>query len=205
MDIHGHPLLWYVIHTLKQSSAVQRIVIATTEKPEDDVLVELARKEGVDWFRGSEADVLDRYYRTACRFPDRYYFRATGDNPILDGENPYRTLTRLIRSGSDYACETGMPVGSIVECFTHQALERCHQEAESQAAREHVTLHMRESGLFRTDFMPCPEEYRCSQLRLTVDDPEDFQRARLIIGSLYQKGFPGFGSILHFCRENCLV
>ncbi len=202
MELEGRPLLWYALRALRRSPAVGRVILATSFTAEDDPLEKWARDEDLPCVRGSEEDVLGRFYETACLFPDACYFRATGDNPFPDSGNPGRTLEVLLEQRADYACETGMPVGAVVECFTREALVRCHREAGGAEDREHVTLFMRRSGSFRTACFPAPEEYRCGGIRLTVDYPEDFRRAARIAQALFREGEPDFGRVLDYCRRN---
>jgi len=148
MNMGGKPLLWYVIATLKQSPAVRQIVVAVPDTPADHVLLELARQMGVQAFGGSEENVLERFYLAARAFPDDYYFRATGDNPILDSANPERSLRYLITHRLDYACEDKLPVGCVVEAFTANALEKSFCEGTSPEDIEHVTWYIKKSGKF---------------------------------------------------------
>lgn len=203
MKVLGRPMVWYSVATLRQAPGVSRIVMAIPDNSRDDILAEYAAEWGVFCFRGSEEDVLSRFQGAARAFPDQFYFRATGDNPILDIANPGRLLAVLQETGCDYAAERGLPLGSAVEGFTAEALERCHVQAVAPEDREHVTLFMKrpENGVhFRPRFPPAPPEYTFPKLRLTVDYPEDFQRASEIITALYSGGVPEFSIILDYAR-----
>lgn len=208
MPIRGKPMLFYTVETLKKSPAADRVVLAIPDNPKDDPLVELSREWGIDCFRGSEPDVLERFYLAAGQFKDTYYFRATGDNPVLDYTNLQRLLEILENKDGtggnrrDYAVEKGLPLGAGVEAFTYEALEKCYNEAHSHDDREHVTLYMKKSGGFNTVRIDAPAGYRYPKLRLTVDYPEDFQRATAIIENLYRDGIPPFDRVIEFCRQN---
>lgn len=198
--ILGKPMLWYTIETLKKSKAAGRVVMAIPDNPADDVLLELAGECGIDVFRGSEPNVLERFYLAARQFKDEYYFRATGDNPVMDPENPDRSLAHLISGGFDYVVERGMPLGTVVEAFTFDALERAYKEGRSPEDIEHVTWYIKKSGKFNVGHVDCPPEYRYPDLRLTVDYPEDFQRMERIIENLYQSGIPSFKDVLRIIQ-----
>lgn len=200
--ILGKPMLHYTVETLKQSSAADRIVMVIPTNPKDDLLVDFAEKAGVRWFRGSEENVLERFYRASLQFKDDYYFRATGDNPIMDYGNPQRLLTALVKHKCDYTAEQGMPLGSVVEAFTFNALERCFKEATKEDDKEHVTLYIKKSGRFNVRFIGAPPEYNYPKLRLTVDYPEDFQRAASIIEGLYSGEIPPFKKVIDFSKKN---
>jgi spore coat polysaccharide biosynthesis protein SpsF (cytidylyltransferase family) len=201
MPILGKPMTWYAIETLKRSPAVDRIVLAVPDKTEDDALVALAQECGIDWFKGSELNVLQRFHEASLQFPDRYYFRATGDNPIIDYQNPQRTLSHLIRQELDYVQERGLPVGAVVEVFSAEALERAYREGSSAEDLEHVTWYMKKSGRFRMQYIDAPARLCWPQLRLTVDYPEDFQRVSRIIRHLYRERIPEFSEVIAFARE----
>jgi spore coat polysaccharide biosynthesis protein SpsF len=141
--IENKPLLSYIIETLKLSPVINNIIVATSKNKENDVIEEYCKKNKIKYFRGSEANVLERFYKTALQYPDRYYFRATADNPILDIKNPELTLNYLVKNNLDYAAVKKMPIGSIIECFTKKALEKAYIEASSKEDKEHVTLYMK--------------------------------------------------------------
>jgi spore coat polysaccharide biosynthesis protein SpsF (cytidylyltransferase family) len=145
--------------------------------------------------------VLERFYRASQQFKDIYYFRATGDNPILDYQHPGRLLEHLIASRCDYAGEHGMPLGSAVEAFTFGALEKCFTEATAEADLEHVTLYIKQSGRFNVQYIDAPVGCFFPQLRLTVDYPEDFQRISRIIEHLYRDKIPLFEEVIAFSKE----
>ncbi len=200
LPILQKPMVWYSIETLKQSKAIHRIVLAIPDNTDDDPLEEWAHKWNIPCFRGPETDVLKRYYDAALIYKDDYYFRATGDNPILDHKNPARCLQYLVNHRLDYVSEAGLPLGSTVEAFTFNALKRAHFEGTSPQDREHVTWYIKKSGRFNINFILAPPEVNCPNLRLTVDYPEDFQRASTIIENLYQNCIPGLEDVIAFAK-----
>lgn len=201
LTINEKPMLWYSIETLKLSPVVNRIILAIPDKSQDDPLEEIAKQCGIECFRGSESHVLQRFYQASRVFPDLYYFRATGDNPILDYENPKRSLDFLVSNNFDYVAESNMPLGTVVECFTAEALQRAFREGKSPEDIEHVTWYMKKSGTFKVGYLPAPKNFQFPQLRLTVDYPQDFQRVKIIIESLYKNRIPTFSEIISFCQQ----
>lgn len=199
--IMGKPMLHYTVETLKLAAAADRVVMVIPTNPKDDLLVDFAQKAGIHWFRGSEENVLERFYRASLQFKDDYYFRATGDNPILDYANPQRLLNVLVIHKCDYTAEKGMPLGSVLEAFTFDALEKCFKEAVTPDDKEHVTLYIKRSGRFNVRLTEAPSDYYYPKLRLTVDYPEDFQRAAAIIEGLYKDGIPPFKEVIDFSKK----
>ena len=82
-DLAGKPMLARVVNRMRRAKLLDEVVVATTTKPGDDVLVDLCKSEGWPWFRGSEEDVLDRYYRAAKQFSADVVVRITSDCPCL--------------------------------------------------------------------------------------------------------------------------
>jgi len=199
--INGKPLLSYIVESLKRSSVIDKTIIATSENKENDIIEKYCKNNTVICFRGSEDNVLERYYKVSEIYPDKYYFRATADNPILDIKNPEITLNHLIENNLDYAAVKGMPVGTIVECFTKSALDKAYREAESKEDKEHVTLYMKKNKGFRVGYLQAEESVRFPKMRLTVDYPEDFEKAETIIKALYNKEIPDFQDIVDFVNK----
>lgn len=180
-DLGGKPLLAHAIEILKAESRIGRVVLCTTSLAADDILIELAARFGIDTFRGSEANVLDRFYQASRQFPDRIYLRATGDNPLIDPQGPGRILPWLESGDWDYVCECGMPLGSVVEGMTALCLRRTWELARKAEDLEHVTLFCKHSGLFRCHYPPAPDSRQGQELRLTVDTAVDLDRARRLV------------------------
>ncbi|MCP5104650.1 MAG: NTP transferase domain-containing protein [bacterium] len=202
MPIMGKPMLHYCVETLKLSPAVDRIVLVIPTKPADDRLVEFAKEHAVDCFRGSEENVLERFYLAARQFKDNYYFRATGDNPIMDYGNPRRLSDHLVTGNYDYVAEKGMPLGSVVEAFTASALEKAFNEGKTAEDIEHVTWYIKKSKRFKVSYPEAPRDYCYPQFRLTVDYPGDMDRAVRIIEALYGDGIPPFSKVIAYAGEN---
>jgi spore coat polysaccharide biosynthesis protein SpsF (cytidylyltransferase family) len=201
-EIGGKPMLYYTVETLKKSPAVDRIILATSTKSENDPLEDFAKRFEIAFFRGSESNVLERLYFAATKFKDRYYFKAGGDNPIIDYENPQRVLSHLKENCLDYVQEKRMPLGSVVEVFTFDALEKCYNSASREVEKEHVTLFMKKSKSFYSSYIRAPLEYSYPELRLSVDFPNDFRRVGMIIERLYDRGIPSFNRVIAFAKES---
>ncbi len=196
------PLLLYIIETLKLSSVIDNIIIATSINKENDEIEAFAKKYKINCFRGSEENVLERFYQASQKYPDKYYFRATADNPILDINNPELSLNYLIENNLDYAAVRGMPIGTILECFTKAALERAYLTATSSDDKEHVTLFMKNNTSFNAKYLEAKTELNFPKMRLTVDNPEDFDRVEKIISKLYTKGIPDIKKVIDYVNHN---
>ncbi len=184
----GKPILSHVIDRAKACKLLDEIIIATTVNPADDRVVEIAVSEGVKTFRGSETDVLARYYGAAKENGLDVIVRITSDNPLLDFEVIDRIISKLIEEKADYSCNNmppSFPYGLDVECFTYAALEDAFLNAVEPREREHVTPYIREHQKFRR--VNVLNENDESKLRWTVDTQEDFDYVNQIYEALYEK------------------
>lgn len=176
------PLLGHVVGRLATLEAPTKVVVATSIEVADDAIAVWCVGQGVACFRGSEDDVLGRYYECArvhCLDP---VVRLTADNPFTD----ITELDRLIRQhkaqGNDFTHSfSGLPIGVGAEIFSFAALQRSFCEGAAAHHREHVDEFMIENpALFRTGELQVPKEKRQPDVRLTVDTEEDYRRACFI-------------------------
>lgn len=194
MKIVGKPLLEHVIKRVKKCKTLDCIVVATTKKKEDDVIVNLAEKLGVCWFRGSENDVLDRFLKAAEKFNANIIVRICADNPLIDPEEVDRLVKHHLETNADYSYNhipypEGLPDGAGAEVLTIDTLRKVHKLATKQEHREHVTLYILENlDLFRTERLSAKPELRKPQYRLDVDYMEDLEFIREIYRRLYKPG-----------------
>lgn len=180
MPILGQPMLKLMLSRVKLVPQFDRIVVATTNNQSDNKIVELIETlPGIDVFRGSENDVLDRYYRAAKKSDADVIARITADNPFFDSQLAEQMLGKFTKGKFDYltsGISQTFPYGIGMEVFSMVSFKNVHQEAKTEYQREHVTpYYYQNPELFRlgsVDF-----ERDLSSLRLTVDTPEDFARA----------------------------
>jgi len=179
----GKKLLDHVIGRLAQLHYPAEIVIATTDLPQDDVVERRGLGMGVSVFRGSETDVLDRYYQCARKNCFDHVVRLTADNPFTDIEELGRLIELHLLDRNDYTHSFGsMPLGVGAEIFTFHALERSTYEGLSPNHREHVNEYIQEnSTLFKIGILEVSASKSNPTLRLTVDNEEDYRRACAII------------------------
>lgn len=189
-EVEGKPLLWHVIQRLKRSKRIEKIVVATTIKKDDNVIAELAKKEGVGYFQGSENDVLDRYYQAAKKYEADVIVRVTADCPLLDPQTTDRVIEKFLEGGFDYVTNTNPPTypdGLDTEVFSFAALERAWKEAKLTSEREHVTPYIRKNpNIFRLVNVINGEDL--SKMRWTVDELADLEFTRRVYFLLGDKG-----------------
>lgn len=189
MPIAGRPLLSYQMERLRRVTQADRIVIATTTNTSDDCIVNFCTAEGIDYTRGSEFDVLSRYFEASTRFKASTIVRVTSDCPLIDPQVINSAIKVYIENADncDYVSnmiEPSWPYGMAVEVFSLQTLAEAHDEATEDAEREHVTpfIYWR-PGRYRIKSLTMQPDL--SHHRWTVDTPEDFELVRRILETLY--------------------
>ena len=179
-SIAGQTILEHCLRRL-MFAGVAPVVLATTDRPEDQALATVAQHLGASVFRGDADDVLGRFVSAAEAFDFDHVVRATGDNPGVDIQAPGRLLAALRLGEADYVYEQGLPYGGAVEAVTRAALVRAAKEARRPDDREHVTTYVRRnSHLFYVIQLAAPAPLRRPDVRVTVDTAEDLAHVRML-------------------------
>jgi spore coat polysaccharide biosynthesis protein SpsF len=184
-EVLGKPLLQYQIERVRKSKYIDQIIIATTIKDNDDEIVNFAVKHLIPYFRGSEEDVLDRYYQAAMKYKADIIVRLTSDCPIIDPEVIDQVIKYYVdnKDKYDYVSNTIVrtyPRGMDTEVFPSHILEEIHSHAQDYPDREHVTRYIyTHPNDFRLGNVTCSADW--SKYRWTVDTPEDLELISKII------------------------
>ena len=191
-NLAGRPLLAFLVERLSRCKAVNRIILATTESEADNQLEVLGKSLGLIVVRGDEADVLSRFALAAEQTDAQVLVRITGDCPFVDPSLLEDMIDEFRKTNVDYLsnCITPTyPDGLDIEVFTRDSLLRSQQECVDSEQREHVTPWIRESGNFKLG----QKLHHCdlSLMRWTVDEPEDLEVIRDVVG--YFEGRSDFG------------
>lgn len=192
-DLGGETVLARVVNRTRRAKRVDDVVIATTAQPSDDVIVGLCQERGWPVFRGSEEDVLDRYYRAALAFGADVVVRVTSDCPLIEPAIIDRVVSEFLsqRPKLEYvsnSLERTFPLGLDVEVMSFEALEKAWQEDRNPAWREHVTPYIwHHPERFRIRNVASDTDY--SYMRWTVDTIEDLTFVRKIYEHFQDDGF----------------
>lgn len=184
-DINGKPLLWHVVNRLKYSDLIDEIIVATTVNAKDDVIETWCKNENVKCFRGSEDDVLDRYYQASLAFPSDYVVRVTADDPFKEPGVIDQVIGKLINENLDLVTNNfppSFPEGLDCEAFTFEILRTMALNATDPFEREHVTQYVyRNPDKFKIGNVS--SDIPLSHLRWTIDNTEDY----LMVKEIYNK------------------
>jgi glutamate-1-semialdehyde aminotransferase/spore coat polysaccharide biosynthesis protein SpsF (cytidylyltransferase family)/predicted dehydrogenase len=192
-EIENHPMLWHVIQRVKRAKLVDRVVVATSTAAADDAIETMCRESSVSCHRGSENDVLDRFYKAALAEKAAVVVRITADCPLIDPEVVDRVVRRFERGDLDYvsnAMVRSFPDGLDTEACSFSALERAWHEATRTSEREHVTPYLR-SEKFRTANVESDSAAMYQHYRWTVDEVQDLDFIRAVYRAL--RGKENFG------------
>ncbi|MGQ0612335.1 MAG: cytidylyltransferase domain-containing protein [Planctomycetaceae bacterium] len=189
LDLAGRPMLAQQLRRLRRCRTLDEIVVATSDLKRDDLVVALARAEGVRWYRGDEGDVLGRFLGAAREARADLVVRSTADCPLIDPEVADRVVEALAPGAGagtgaerwDYAANVlrrTYPRGLDTEALFRDVLERLARLARAPGDREHVTLYLRATrpDLFLAHSVEDAEDN--SDLRWTVDTEADLAFAR---------------------------
>lgn len=198
-SILGKPMLGHIVNRVRQAEGVNEVVVATSELATDEQIRQFCSENAITCFAGSEADVLDRFYRAAVSRNADPIIRITGDCPFADP----MIIAELIRqyrkgcydhigvatgAGALHLEQGRFPDGLDAECFSFAALEKAWREAAHGSDREHVTPYIwRNKNIFRIGSLMC-EQGDYSHLRWTVDNDADFDLVTKIYEALYSEG-----------------
>ena len=183
-DIAGEPMLARVMERTRSARTVDQAVVATTELSVDHAIAQLCRQRGWPCFRGSETDVLDRYYGAAIEFSADLVVRVTSDCPLIDPRLIDAHVNLLLARWGELDFVTNMakqtyPLGLAVEVMPADVLACMKRMSHSGMLKEHVTtLAYIEPGWFQIGHILHAVDL--SHHRWTVDTREDLELVRLI-------------------------
>jgi len=182
-------VLDYVIQQLRYSKLIDKLVIATTDLEEDEVITKHARVIGIEYFRGSSLNVLDRFYNCAKKFSFSTIVRITADCPLIDPQIVDLVIEKFKEQSFDYGTNCfprTFPYGTEVEVFSFNALERTWKNATMPNEKEHVTPYIKEHNKeFR--IFNIKNEKDISNYRYVIDMINDLQLVQKIVSNIKKK------------------
>ncbi|MFP4686519.1 MAG: cytidylyltransferase domain-containing protein [bacterium] len=188
LEINGLALSEQVVR--RAQAGAGRVVLALPDSDADDKLAAAAQNWPCEIVRGSEDDVLGRFYKVIEQYPDADpIVRVTGDNPLIAIGLMRENIQDLMNSSADWAAYNYQPLGVGTAVFRRESLVRAFKEASSERDREHVTLWIKKHPKMQALRRPAPLPYRAPGLRLTVDTAEDLELFRKIYGEFPAAGW----------------
>ena len=190
LNILGKPVLWHVVNRVSKARLIDGLIVATTVNLEDDIIVDFCKNNDILVFRGSENDVLDRYYQCAKEYNIKDIVRITSDCPLHDPTVIDLVIKNYLKDGYDYVTNTfeyTFLEGFDVEVFSFEALRDAWKDAKLPSEREHVTSYIRKNEKFKKKNVYSNKKYPI--YRGSLDHSEDYEFIKRIYEGIGREMF----------------
>ena len=202
------PILYFVIKQLQECKLIDKIIVATTTNEEDNQIVNYAKNMGINCFRGSSKDVLDRYYQCAKEYSASTIVRIPSDKPLIDPEVVDNVISTFNNNSYDYVTNflsnPTFPSGEEVEVFSMNGLKKVWKEAILPSEREHVTPYF-SNHEDKFEITHVENSENLSHLRCAIDRIEDLELVRLIVSKIKKRPILMKDIVALFHKEPKLV
>ena len=188
LPLAGATMLERLVERLERAKSLSSVTVASTVAPPDAVIADLCERQGIAVHRGPIEDIATRILEAAGDAD--VIVQITGDCPLVDPEHVDRTVALLQSEQADYASNSlkgcTFPIGFDVRCFTRAALEKALRLTDDPVDRVHGSYFIyRRPDLFKLAGWDAPAQMHWPELRLTVDEPADYEVVRRIYEALY--------------------
>lgn len=197
-------VLDYVVSRCKNIKGIEAVIVATSTLPQDDAIVTWCEENNVRFFRGSEDDVLSRYYECAKQYDPDYVIRVTSDCPFVDYEMASEIVKKMKSEPTDYIKVVGeLPRGLVVEMFAYKALKFIHENGHEPRHREHVTYYGYEyPEKFNVVTYESSKSLQHPHLRVTLDTEADYKLCQAIANNFNGDKLVTSQDVVNFLLNN---
>ena len=191
LPVLDKPVLEHLIDRVRKSSNIDEIIIATSDNKSDDIIEIFCKTQKIKCFRGSEKDVLLRYFEAAKKFSIDTIVRLTSDTPLLDPKVIDKVILKYNESEYDFVSNVfplprTYPDGYNVEIFSMEILKQVNYEAVKPSDREHVTTFITmQPDKFKKYRVDSEKDF--SKYRFNLDYKEDFELIKVVLEKLNKK------------------
>ncbi len=196
-EVSNISIIEILINRLKKSKKLDKIIVACTNNPKDKKIIKICKRLNIDYYSGSENNVLDRFYKTAKKFKIDNIVRITSDCPFVDGQLVDKLLNEFHQNKFDYGSNVinpTFPDGLDLELFTYKTLKKRYLASNTDLEKEHVTINMLKNIKFKKFSFELKKDY--STIRLTLDTKYDLY--------IINKTFKKFNYNLNISHEEIL-
>jgi len=207
-ELNGKPILQHIVDFLKYSKMIDKVVIATTDLKEDNIINSFAKKLEIDCFRGSSENVLERFYKCAKKFNANLILRLTADNPLINPKIIDDLINLSKYHNCDYASNSihpSYPYGySTCEIFTFSTLTKLYETQKDPQSLEHVTYFITKNlNLFNVQEINAPKNLSRPSWKLSIDTIKDYAKMQIIFSNLYKENsFIDYPILVEFLDQN---
>jgi len=188
IDLCGAPLIERILQRVKRVKKIKKIILATTKRKDDDILAGIGKMNKVEVFRGSENDLVDRYYQAVKGKNFTHILRLPADNPIPDPNEYDRLIKYHLKTDNDFSSNicsfmgNGYPDGIGVEIFTISALKKIWENERRKKFREHIALNF-------FDYKNNKKNLKFNFKIVTIKCPKQISRPKLIFDVNYYQDY----------------
>lgn len=186
--INGMSMLEFMIHRVKKSQLIDQIIVATTINSKDDPILKVCKKLSINYYRGSEDDVLLRVLNAHKSVNSKIIVELTGDCPLIDPKMIDQTIDIYLNNNFDYVSNShirSFPVGVDVQVFSFDILKEISSKTKEPYDRENVSSYIYRSGEYSLKTIIADKELFWPELRITLDDKGDYYLIKKIIERFY--------------------
>ena len=193
LKVRNMPILQFLIMRLKLVKKINKIIIATTDTEKDQVLVNLAKKNKVNYYRGSEKNVMDRVLKASNKYKTDIIVGITADCPLVDPNLVSQCIDIFLNNNCDYLNNLvfpGFPQGMNCQVYKSSILKKSYKLVNKIEDYEHVTSHiLRNSKLFKHLYLAPPSNMYYPKLRYELDEKKDYIKIKKIIESFSKNNY----------------
>jgi len=202
LDLCGKTVIEHIYERCKNCKGSGNVIIATSTNPDDDKLANFLKSKNIPYFRGSEKNVLDRFYSAAKKYNSEIIVRVCGDNPLIDYMLIDTLIQKLVESNLDYAAPKNFPLGFGSEVFTFSALEKTYNRAKEKYQLEHVTPYIYENPeIFKISYIVENDAFAIN-CRLTLDTENDYQLLKHLYDKFYNNAVVDNREVMNYLKLN---
>jgi glutamate-1-semialdehyde aminotransferase/spore coat polysaccharide biosynthesis protein SpsF (cytidylyltransferase family) len=200
--INDQSILEIIIKRLSKCHNISKIIVACSDNKSDVQIINLCKKLKINYFAGSEHDVLERFYKASLKYKGSNILRITADCPLIDYAIVDKIINNFFSANVDYASNIDPPTfpdGFDAEIFTFKALKQAYKRAKTKVEREHIRPFMLNNKNFKKFNLESIEDY--SSIRLTIDELEDFKVIKNIINNFKNNLFFLYEDIINLYKK----
>jgi len=203
LDLGGYELTFQLIRRLRLSKTISKIVICTSDHPDDAIFFDLAKKWNVECYFGDQNDVLSRLIDVSQKYSADAVIRITGDNPFTDSENIDRLVHHHFLKSSEYTRTNRLPLGVTAEVMDTHFLKKLHSSMPDPNQSEYMSFFAFNPEKFHCEVLEPDNSLDRPYYSLTVDYPEDIEMAREIYNAIGRKEYiPRLTEVIDFLEKS---
>lgn len=189
-----------IIESVKGLSEISNVIVATSTSKVNNGLESYLDSLKVECYRGSENDVLSRFYEIVLKYKFEYVIRLTGDNPIVDNQLLKEFIHNFISNDLDYSCSKNLPMGCNFEMMKASEIIKAYENTEDLFDKEHVTPYIKKNAI-KNEYFFFDNIRVINNLRLTIDYASDYALINLIYKMLLDKS-KSVKNIINLVKDN---